>query len=186
MGLFSFFKGEDKGQADSDSMGTKDIQTSGNPFVRPEDTLDSYTWLENVQKSMYGSWYVYDVTFYADGYDWEYIRNSAEYMIYNDLTKVVEVKIADTVEYNITEEFMQHGSLLTTPSMNTQRNVLSVAGLSRVLNKNMMIIWFADARGMKFITEFDDETLLKKYAETLLRKNFGTENEMKTGKPIPL
>jgi len=81
---------------------------------------------------------------------------------------------------------MQHGSLLTTPSMNTQRNVLSVAGLSRVLNKNMMIIWFANARGMKFITEFDDETLLKKYAETLLRKNFGTENEMKTGKPISL
>ena len=168
MGLFDLFKGK------------------GAPSVELEGMLDDYTWLEEMKHSVNGSWHMYDVSFFAGGYDWNYIKDSAEYMIQNDLTKVVEVKIADTADHNITEEFLQTGSLLTTPSMDTERRVISVAGFSKVLDKNMMIIWIANARVMKFITDFDDETLIKKYAETLLRKNFGTENEMKMGKPVPV
>jgi len=186
MGLFNFFKGEENGKEKPGTVETQGVQKSNNPLARQEGMLDSYTWLEDVKHSMNGNWHVYDVTFYADGYDWDYVRNSAEYMILNDVTKVVEVKVADTVEYNITDEFMQYGSLLSTPSMNNEYRVMSVAGFSRVLNKNMMIIWFTNARVLKFITELEDETMLRKYAETMLRRNFGTENEMKTGRPITL
>lgn len=186
MGLFNFNKEDENKKGGLGSTKTQGAQLGNNPFARQEEFLDSYTWLEDVKHSMSGSWHVYDVTFFAGGYDWNYVKDSAEYMIRNDLTKVVEVKVADSAEYNITNEFMQYGSLLTTPSMNCEYNVISVAGFSKVLNKNMMIIWFTNARILKFITEFDDETLLRKYAETMLRQNFGTENEMKTGRPVPV
>lgn len=186
MGLFNLFKGDANGKGNADSNGIQGAQERSNPFAKGEETLDSFTWLEDVKHSMNGSWHVFDVTFFAGEYDWNHVRNNAEYTIMHDLTKVVEVKVADTAEYNITEEFMQYGSLLSTPSLDREYNVMSVAGFSKVLNKNMMVIWFTNARVMKFITDLEDETLLKKYAETLLRENFGTENAMKMGKPFSI
>ena len=44
---------------------------------------------------------------------------------------------------------------------------------------------FNQTQILRFFTIIDNEELVKKYAETVIRRTFGTENEMKLGKPIP-
>ena len=46
------------------------------------------------------------------------------------------------------------------------------------------IIVLLNVLGMRFFTIVDDETLIKKYIETVIRRTFGTNDAMKLAKPI--
>ena len=63
--------------------------------------------------------------------------------------------------------------------------VLSVAGISKTLGAPMKIVWINQTQVLRFFTLVEDELLIKKYAETTIRRTFGTDNAMKLGKPIP-
>lgn len=49
----------------------------------------------------------------------------------------------------------------------------------------MKIVWFNQTKILRFFTIIDDDTLIKKYAETVVRRTFGTPDAMKLAKPIP-
>lgn len=49
----------------------------------------------------------------------------------------------------------------------------------------MKIVWFNQTQVLRFFTIVDDETLIKKYIETVIRRTFGTNDAMKLAKPIP-
>ena len=61
---------------------------------------------------------------------------------------------------------------------------LSIAGHSRTLNDSVKIVWFNQTRVLRVFTLFNDETLITKYVETLIRRTFGTPDAMKLAKPI--
>ena len=63
--------------------------------------------------------------------------------------------------------------------------ILSVAGIIQTLKVPMKIVWFNQTRILRFFTLIDDELLIKKYVETVIRRTFGTKDAMKLGKPIP-
>ena len=63
--------------------------------------------------------------------------------------------------------------------------MLSVAGMSKALKAPMKIVWINQTQVLRFFTLSDDELMLKKYIETMVRRTFGTEDAMKLGKPIP-
>ena len=68
--------------------------------------------------------------------------------------------------------------------LKTERGMLSAAGVSKEIGL-VKIVWINQTRVLRFFTMFDDSVKIEKYAETLIRRTFGTENAMKRGKPIP-
>ena len=62
---------------------------------------------------------------------------------------------------------------------------LSIAGFSKTLKAPTKIVWMNQTRVLRLFTLVDNDLLIKKYVETVVRRTFGTENAMKLGKPIP-
>ena len=87
---------------------------------------------------------------------------------------------------DITASYSSNGSKCkSTPELYTEMGVLSVAGMSKALKAPMKIVWINQTQVLRFFTLSDDELMLKKYIETMVRRTFGTEDAMKLGKPIP-
>ena len=63
--------------------------------------------------------------------------------------------------------------------------IFILCGISRELKAPMKIVWINQTRVLRFFTLLDDELFVRRYAETVVRRSFGTENAMKLGKPIP-
>lgn len=68
--------------------------------------------------------------------------------------------------------------------MKTENGVLSIAGISTTLKVPIKIVWFNQTKILRFFTLIDDELLIKKYAETVIRRTFRTQDAMKLGKDI--
>ena len=66
-----------------------------------------------------------------------------------------------------------------------EHGILSIAGHSRTLNDSVKIVCFNQTRALRVFTHINDETLVTKYVETLIRRTFGTKDAMKLAKPIP-
>ena len=63
--------------------------------------------------------------------------------------------------------------------------LLAIGGISRTLMMPVKIVWFNQTRVLRFFTPVDDEILLTKYIETVIRRTFGTKDAMKLAKPVP-
>ncbi|UPS43722.1 hypothetical protein M1D30_08945 [Prevotella sp. E15-22] len=60
-----------------------------------------------------------------------------------------------------------------------KHGMLSIAGRSRTLNDDVKLVFYNQTRGLRLFTPINDETLVRKYVETLLRRTFGTPDAMK-------
>ena len=60
-----------------------------------------------------------------------------------------------------------------------EHGMLSIAGRSRTLNDDVKLVFYNQTRGLRLFTPINDETLVRKYVETLLRRTFGTPDAMK-------
>lgn len=49
----------------------------------------------------------------------------------------------------------------------------------------MKIVGINQTEALRFFTSVDNDLLIKKYVETVIRRTFGTKHTMKLGKPIP-
>ena len=63
--------------------------------------------------------------------------------------------------------------------------MLSIAGISRTLMAPMKIVWFNQTQVLRFFTLVDDDLLIRKYVETVIRRTFGTDDAMKLAKDLP-
>ena len=60
---------------------------------------------------------------------------------------------------------------------------LGLGGMSKIIGAPVKIVWFNQTRVIRIFTPADNEDLLTKYAETMIRRSFGTPDEMKKAKP---
>lgn len=145
--------------------------------------LDDITFIKDVRRFDLKGWQQYDILLDAQGYGWADMIKWADYMTEADLKNISEVTVDKD---NITESYRSNcGKCSQTPELNTECRNLSVAGISDVLRMPMKIVWYNQTRMLRFFTLINDEMLIKKYAETVVRRNFGTADAMKPGKPIP-
>ena len=87
---------------------------------------------------------------------------------------------------DITKSYLQNGGKCSrTPELSTECGSLTIAGISKVLKAPLKIVWINQTQVLRFFTSIDDEALVSRYAETTIRRNFGTQDAMKLGKPIP-
>ena len=77
------------------------------------------------------------------------------------------------------------GTLKEFSALKTERGMLAIGGISRILGVPVKVIWFNQTRVLRLFTPEGDEQLMKRYTETMIRRTFGTPDEMKEAKPVP-
>lgn len=150
--------------------------------------LDDITFIQDMKHITSGPWQQYDVLLAARGYGWDMMKDWADYMAEADLEHISQVTTGTlgVQTKDITESYSNNGSKCKcTAELNTEMGMLSVAGMSKTLKAPMKIVWINQTQVLRFFTLLDDELMLKKYIETMIRRTFGTEDAMKLGKPIP-
>lgn len=150
--------------------------------------LNDVTFIKQMRHISSGPWHQYDVLLAARGYGWDAMIDWADYMAAADLEQISQVTAGSMGENDndLTESFHNNnGKCADMPELKTEMGVLSLAGISKTLRSPMKIVWFNQTRVLRFFTPVDDEALMGKYAETVVRRTFGTAQAMKSGKPLP-
>ena len=157
--------------------------------VSSAEFLDDITFIQDVKHIEAKPWHQYDVLLAAKIYGWDMMIDWADYIAQADLDHITEVKTASNIgvkDKDITDSYSKHGGKCAqTPELKTEMGVLSIAGISKKLKAPLKIVWVNQTRVLRLFTLNGDELYIKKYIETMVRRTFGTENEMKLGKPIP-
>ena len=160
---------------------------------KEETMLDDVSYIQEMQhlsgKVGLLLWQQYDILLAAQQYCWETMVDYVAYLETADLDKIDSIQVADlagepTVElvhvYN-----QSKGGLKNFEQLKEEKGTLSIAGHSRTLNDSVKIVWFNQTRVLRVFTLINNETLVKKYVETLIRRTFGTPDAMKLAKPVP-
>ncbi|MBQ9229284.1 MAG: hypothetical protein IJ168_10725 [Eubacterium sp.] len=192
--MFNFFK---KGKKGETSQPTEDklpkeskepVSAQGNEAENGEEIIDDISYIQEMQH-IRGTWHQYDVLLAARGYGWDTIVEWAAYMEEADLDDISTMTVAETVnmpETEIIDEYRNAKvSIEKFDKLATERGRLSIGGLSRVLKAPVKIVWFNQTRVLKFFTVIDDDLLMTKYIETVIRRTFNTVDAMKLAKPAP-
>lgn len=168
MGLFDRFTGKNKKEA---------------------DRLSDVSFIQSVEH-IEGPWHQYDFTLAARGYSWGYILDTAEYLIHTDLLNVGTVSLSPGIgepDRECVREFRECGeSFKAMPSLKDEGSALGIGGESRALGgMALKIVWFNQSNLIRLFIHLDDEDQLTRYAETVVRRTFGTDDAMKKAKPLP-
>ena len=180
MGLFDIFKKKAPVPPNRSVAKAAELPTS--------EYLDDITFIREIKHITSGPWHQYDVLLAARGYGWDMMKDWADYMSDADLEHISQVTTSSlgAQEKDVTKSYTDNGGKCKNiPELNVEMGVLSVAGTSKTLGAPMKIVWINQTQVLRFFTLVEDELLIKKYAETTIRRTFGTDNAMKLGKPIP-
>ena len=155
-----------------------------------ESFIDDDSYIESIQhlsgKVGIWVWQQYDILLAAQPYGWETMVDLAAYLETADINPIDSLTVSDMPSYSPVELIHVYNQskveLMNFDKLNEERGVLSIAGHSRTLNDDVKIVWFNQSRGLRLFTRSNDETLVRKYVETLIRRTFGTPDAMKLAK----
>lgn len=173
--------------------GKRKAKTRAKADNEPETMLDDISYIQEI-KHLHGNagnvvWQQYDILLAAQHYDWWTMVDWAAYMESADINMIESVVVADLAEAIGTELVHVYNQdkvgLKNFEKLKEEQARLSIYGHSHTLNSSVQIVWFNQTRVLRVITLIDDEVLIKKYVETVIRRTFGTKDAMKLAKPIP-
>jgi len=135
-------------------------------------------------------WQQYDFLLASRPYDWYAIVDHADYMESADFEGIESLTIDSPGNLNSELELVNIYSqdkvgLKNFDKLREEQSALAIAGKSRALNGPVKIVWYNQLNVLRVFTTIDNELLIKKYVETLMRRTFGTKDAMKLAKPIP-
>lgn len=185
-----------KGTNPKPTMDPPPEQSADNPRntwtrdVPASDYLDDVTFIKIMRHIAVPDsvWQQYDVLLDAQSYGWDTMKDWADYMASADLEQITEVETGTmgTEKQNVTQSYTAHGGKCKeTPELDVEQGMLSIAGISRILQLPVKIVWINQTRILRLFTIKEDDLQMRKYVETMARRSFGTENAMKLGKPAP-
>lgn len=157
-----------------------------------ESVLDDTSYIQEIQhlsgKVGFILWQQYDILLAARNYFWEVMVDYADYLEKADLDNIDSLRVADMTEDSFVELAHVYNQskvgLKNFDKLKEERGSLSIAGHSRTLNDSVKIVWYNQTRVIRLFTPINDETLVRKYVETLIRQSFGTKDAMKLAKPV--
>ena len=65
-----------------------------------------------------------------------------------------------------------------------ESGVLSIGGKSKSIGGPVMIVWTNQTQFLRILTVIDNDEILRRYTETMIRRTFNTPDAMKLAKPI--
>lgn len=175
-------------------IGKRNAKTKAKTVNEMEAMLDDVSYIQEM-KHLHGNvenkvWQQYDILLAAQHYDWYTMVDWASYMESADINNIESVVVADSANatgIELAHEYNQNKmGLKNFENLKEERGRLSIYGHSRTLNSSVQIVWFNQTRVLRIITQINDEMLITKYVETLIRRTFGTKDAMKLAKPVPL
>ena len=150
-------------------------------------TLDDVSYIAEMTH-VPGQWHQYDFQLASQGYDWDYIIDAAEYMTKSELKRIGTVSVgfeAGEAETELIDEYnISRGSVKKMKSLSKEGANLGIGGMSKIIGAPTKIGWFNQTNTIRIFTPVDDEDLLTRYAETMIRITFGTPDAMKRAKPV--
>lgn len=151
------------------------------------DTLNDVSYIKDVKHLQSGDWHQYDILLAARPYNWDYMVDTAEYISHADLEDISTLTVSLLIssnEHEIIEEYYACGnSVKRIPQLHKEQGSLAIGGISQKLQEPLKIVWFNQTNIIRIFGITDDEMFIRKYAETLVRRTFGTPEEMKLGRP---
>ncbi len=154
--------------------------------------LNDVSYIQDM-KHLYGNvgiafWQQYDILLATQPYGWETMIDWAAYMESADIDEIDSIIVADMNEDNgieLAHVYNQNKvGLKNYERLKEECGMLSIAGHSRTLNDSVKIVWGNQTRILRLFTHINDEPLITKYVETLIRRSFGTKDAMKLAKPV--
>ena len=187
--MFKFFKNKtEKSDANPAQEVRKNTDKPTNNSINTEEMIDDISYIQEI-KHIKGNWQQYDVLLAARGYGWDMMVDWAAYMEQADLDNVSTIttaRMANMPDEELIDYYRKsNGSIKEFDKLCTEQGVLAIGGISRVLKAPVKIVWFNQTRMIRIFTLIDDEILLTKYIETVIRRTFGTKDAMKLAKPVP-
>jgi len=156
-----------------------------------EPMLDDISYIREMkQQAFYWEhvmWQQYDILLAARPYWWEAMVDWAAYMDTADIESIESLVVSAPGEEDIelAQEYNQNKvGLKNFDRLAEEKGSLSIAGHSRTLDDDVRIMWYNQTNVMRLFTHIDDETLITKYVETVIRRTFGTPDAMKLAKPV--
>ena len=166
-------------------------QAKTNASQTTETMLDDTSYIQEMKhlsgKVGFVLWQQYDVQLAARPYCWETMVDWANYMETADFDILDSLKIGAPGENDLELAHVYNQNkvgLKNFERLKEEQGSLSIAGHSRTLNDSVKIVWFNQTRVLRVFTHINDETLITKYAETVIRRSFGTKDAMKLAKPV--
>ena len=158
-----------------------------------ETMLDDNSYIQEI-KHLYENvgiafWKQYDILLETQHYSWGTMVDWAAYMESADIDKIDSIIVADLTDdsgIELAHVYNQNkGGLNNFEKLKEEHGILSIAGHSHTLNDSVKIVWYNQTRALRVFTHINDEVLITKYVETLVRRTFGTKDAMKLAKPVP-
>lgn len=157
-----------------------------------EEMLDDLSYIAKMEHTTEGAWQQYDVMLDAGGYGWNYMVDTAAYLEANELDDISQLSVAlisGADAQDLVEDYKNSGAANLKEyeklSEENEMGLLSIGGISRTVNAPVMVVWYNQTNFLRVYTIIDDDTMMTKYIETLIRRTFGTEDAMKLAKPVP-
>lgn len=187
MGFLDFIKRKNNSNT---SISSTDKDLGFKIVAQPNEyELDDVTFIREIQHIKCGAWEQYDVLLAACPYGWENMKAWAEYVSKNDLDlshgTLSVARMVGTNAIELIEQYHSVGDIQKIPELETEQGVLAMGGASQKLHAPVKIVWMNQTRCLRFFTLVSDKILIRRYIETVIRRTFGTPNEMKLAKPIP-
>ena len=176
------------GNAVPDEKGKTILSSDDKKTAEGTDMLDDISYIREM-KHIHRAWQLYEVLLATRGYGWDYMVDLAAYMESADFDPVSTLTVAQMANMPETELINDYrqwgGTLIEYDKLSFERGQLAIGGISRVLKAPVKIVWFNQTRVLRFFTPINDEQLLTRYIETVIRRTFGTDDAMKLAKPVP-
>ena len=184
--------------------GKRHAKTKAKVTNKADTMLDDVSYTQEMEH-LHGNvgnvvWQQYDILLAARHYGWETMVDYAAYIESADFDSIESLTIgqiptdAESADHwnpsdlsiELAHVYTQNKvGLKNFERLTEEQARLSIYGHSRTLNSPVKIVWFNQTRVLRIFSLINDETLITKYVETLIRRTFGTKDSMKLAKPVP-
>ena len=148
-----------------------------------ESMSDDTSCIEEIRhlSGMIGSveWQQYDLLLAIRPYGWDEMVDMAAYLESADFHRIESISITDISDESSTELVNLYnpskGGLKNFDKLAEERGLLGIAGLSRTLHNAIKIVWFNQTRVLRVFSLINDEPLIAKYIDAIIRRTFPCE-----------
>ena len=153
----------------------------------PEKMLDDASFILECSVSQNGKYFLYTFLL-TDGYGWDYIRDAVDHLCTQDIEKgTFKLSVGDFDNCaDITKNYLK-GRKTGCHSLEwtTEHGIASISGKSKSLKSFINVAFCNQTQILKLILPLENKKIATAYIETLLRRNFGTPDQLKLAKPVP-
>lgn len=153
----------------------------------PDEMLDDTSFITDVSVNQTDKQFLYTFRL-TSNYGWDYIRDSVDYLFAQDLEKQpinISVGTFDTYT-DITKSYLKGRKTGKASSdWARERGCAKIFGKSKSLKSFVSVIFYNQTQIVKLLLPLENKKIASAYIETLIRRSFGTPDQLKLAKPIP-